>query len=57
MKEYRIVELLARESVINAIKRYGLEGCEEAIKGVYRNMIPTRDLMLKEYYKILRRKR
>ena len=54
MKKYDIVQLMAREGVINAIKRYGLEGTEQKIKSVYKYSAKLRDYMLKEYYKIIK---
>jgi len=53
MKEYNIVDLMAQEGINDAIKRYGIEGCEEKIKWVYRNMPKLRDYMLSEYRKKL----
>jgi len=56
MDEHNIVDLMAREGVINAIKRYGLEGTEEKIKWVYRSTPKIRDIMLKEYYNLIKGK-
>lgn len=57
MKKYDIVQLMAREGVINAFKHYGIEGTEDKIKSVYKSNIKLRDFMLKEYNKILRGER
>lgn len=57
MKEYNIVNLMAREGVINAIKRYGLERTEDKIKSCYKLMPTIKKLMLKEYNKLIWRKK
>lgn len=55
MKEYMISQLMAQEGIGRAIKRYGLEGTDEAIKRVYKLMPKTRDLMLNELWKRIRK--
>ncbi len=54
MKKYDIVQLMAREGVINAFKHYGIEKTEEKIKSVYKYNPKLRDYMLKEYNNIIK---
>jgi len=50
MKEYSITQLMIQESVQNAIKIYGLEGTDEAIKRVYKFHSKIQELMLNELW-------
>lgn len=56
MDKFEISKILAQDSINKAITIYGLEGCEEVIKRVYSLMPTIRDLMLKEYKKLIWRK-
>lgn len=54
MKQYNIVQLIAREGIQKAINTYGIEGTEEVIKRVYKLNTHLRDYMLKEYRAIIK---
>lgn len=54
MKQYNIINLMAREQLILAFKRWGIEGTEQKIKEIYRNMPKIKDTMLREYYKLMK---
>ena len=56
MKEYNIIELMAREQIILSFKTYGIEGTEMKVKELYKNMPKVRDTLLKEYYNLLQKK-
>ena len=56
MKEYNITQLMAQEQIILSFKRYGIEGTEQKIKELYRKIPKLKDVMLKEYYNILKEK-
>ena len=56
MKEYNITQLMAQEQIILSFKRYGIEGTEQKIKELYRKTPKLKDVMLKEYYNILKEK-
>lgn len=45
---FNLVTLLIQDNLNRAINRYGLEGCEEVIKGVYSQMPEIKNAMLKE---------
>ena len=54
MKEYTIIELMAREQILIAFKIYGIEGTEMKIKELYKSMPKVKDTLIKEYDKILK---
>ena len=54
MKQYNIIDLLAREQLTLCFKRWGMEGTEQKIKELYKTMPKIKDTMLKEYYKLLK---
>lgn len=43
-------------NIIKAMNYYGIEGTEEKIKELYVKMPKARDIMLTEYYKLIRDK-
>lgn len=45
-------EVLISESIIHAVKHYGIEGCKEAIQRVYPQGSKIRDKMLTVFHKI-----
>jgi len=49
-----IIEMDTRLMVQRAIKTFGIEGTEQKIKELYVLMPKLRDLMLEQYYKILK---
>ena len=54
MKEYNIPDILAQEGIKNAIERYGVEGCEEVIKRVYKRVPKLQKYMLEQLWKRIR---
>ena len=54
MNEYNIVDLLIQDSLERAIKYYGLEGCEEAIKRVYKLQPTIQQKMLQHLWNKLK---
>jgi len=56
MKEYNIANLMAQEGLEKAIKHYGLEGTDEAIKRAYKLHPTIQKLMLEELWKKIKGK-
>jgi len=56
MKEYNIIDIMAQEGVINAVKHYGIEGAEQKIREVYSRHPELKEKMLKEWRKIYLKK-
>lgn len=46
---YNLIDLLIWDSLKEAVKKYGIEGCEEKIKELYREMPKARDKILEVY--------
>lgn len=55
MKEYNIAKLMVQDGVEKAIKHYGLEGADEAIKRVYSRHPKIKQVMLDELWKKIRK--
>jgi len=55
MKEYNITDILAQESIDNAIAYYGIEGTEEVIKRVYGNMPKIKNTLLDALWKRIKK--
>jgi len=49
-----IIKLDTRLSVLRAMKHFGIEGTEQKIIELYSEMPKLRDVMLEQYYKILK---
>lgn len=49
-----IIKMDTRLSILRAMKHFGIEGTEQKIKELYLVMPKLRDILLEQYYKILK---
>jgi hypothetical protein len=49
---FRLIDVLIWDSLKSAVAIYGIEGTEQKIKELYRNMPVARDMMLDVFYQV-----
>ena len=48
-----IINVQAKQNILNAMNKLGIEGTEDTIKGIYKHLPKAKELMLKNYKEML----